>query len=115
MATNVFISHSRYDSDLALKIRYWLNDFQFIENIWIDLRELRPGMELESIRDGIRRSHIIIVIVSNKSKESKWVRQEIELSIEKGKTIIPILHGVKPEQVSPDNVPFQLLLRYTLE
>ena len=112
MATNVFISHSRYDSDLALKIRHWLNDFQFIENIWIDLRELRPGMEFdESIRDGIRQSHIIIVIVSNKSKDSKWVKEEIELSIEYGKTIIPILHRVKPEQISPDNVPFQLLLR----
>lgn len=65
----------------------------------------------ESIRDGIRQSHIIIVIVSNKSKDSKWLKEEIELSNEYGKTIIPILHRVKPEQISPDNVPFQLLLR----
>ncbi|MDQ6863168.1 MAG: toll/interleukin-1 receptor domain-containing protein [Thermoproteota archaeon] len=112
MTTKVFLSHSSADSKFALKIYHWLKDFQFIKNIWIDIRELKPGMEVDaSIRRGIKRSRIVIVIVSNKSKDSKWVKQEIQLSRKYGKTLIPILYKIKPEAISLVNLPFKRLLR----
>jgi TIR domain len=112
VTTNVFISHSSYDSELALKIYHWLKDFQFVEDIWIDLRELKPGIEIDnSIRHGIKQSRIVIVIVSNKSKDSKWVKEEIELSRKYGKILIPILYKVRPERISANNLPIQQLLR----
>lgn len=107
-----FLSHSSHDSEFALKIYHWLKDFQFIEDIWIDLKELKPGMELvESIKQAIKQSHIVIVIVSNRPKNSKLVKEEIELSRKYRKILIPILHKIKPELISPDNLPFQGLLR----
>ncbi len=75
MTTSVFVSHSKYDSDFALKLCHWLKDFQYIEDIWVDLRELKLGMEHnESTREGIKQSHIVIIIISNNSKDSKWVK-----------------------------------------
>lgn len=95
-----------------MKIYHWLKDFQFIKSVWIDLRELKPGMEInESIKTGIKKSRIVIVVVSNKSKNSKWVKQEIVFASRKRKRLIPILLSVKPELISPDNIPFQRLLR----
>ncbi len=92
MATKVFLSHSSFDSEVAMKIYHWLMDFQFIKGIWIDIRELKPGMEInESIKSGIMKSSIVIVVVSNKSKNSKWVKQEIDFASKKRKRLIPIL------------------------
>jgi hypothetical protein len=110
MTTKLFLSHSSYDSKFALKICQWLRDFQFIKDIWIDIRNLKPGMEInESMRNGIMQSQIVIVIVSNWSK-SKWVKQEIDFA-KKKKKLIPILHNTKPELISPNNISFQQLLR----
>jgi hypothetical protein len=112
MTTRVFLSHSSFDSEVAMKIRRWLMDFQFIKDCWIDIRELKPGMEInESIKSGIMKSRIVIVVVSNKSKNSKWVKQEINFASKKRKRLIPILLNVKPEQISPRNLPFQRLIR----
>jgi hypothetical protein len=43
--TVVFISHSSKDKKIALKPHSWLRDFQFIEDVRIDLKEVRAGVQ----------------------------------------------------------------------
>jgi hypothetical protein len=113
--TNIFISHSSYDNKIAKKLDSWLRDFQLIANVWIDIRELRPGMKLEeSNLQGIDRSNIVIILVSKKSKDSPWVKQEIEYSsryAEKGeKIVIPVLYKITPNQIPVKNSQIMSLL-----
>ena len=46
-----------------MRLYSWLKDFRFIENIWIDIKELRLHMKLEFL-GGIDKTDIVIVIVS---------------------------------------------------
>jgi predicted nucleotidyltransferase len=105
--TNIFISHSSKDKEIAMKLYSWLQDFQFIENIWIDVKELKPGMKFESFFDAIINSDIVIVVVSKYSKNSKYVKEEIEYSLEfqkrKEKIVIPALYKIKPGQIPLQN------------
>jgi TIR domain len=89
---------------MAMRLYSWLRDFQFIERVWIDIKELRPGAMLtKSILQGIDRSDIVIILVSKKSKDSPWVKQEIEYALkhaEKGeKIVIPVLYRIAPKQI----------------
>jgi hypothetical protein len=98
-----------------MKLYSWLQDFQFIENIWIDIRELKPGMKLESFFDGINKSDIVIVIVSKYSKDSEYVKEEIEYSLEfqerKEKIVIPALYKIKPDHIPLHNRQHHKLLK----
>lgn len=98
-----------------MKLHSWLQDFQFIEKSWIDVKELKPGMKLESFFDAINKSDIVIVIVSIYSKDSKYVRQEIEYSLDfqerKEKIVIPALYKVKPGQIPLQNREHHELLK----
>lgn len=114
--TNVFISHSSRDSKIATRLYYWLKNFQLVKDIWIDIRELKPGMELEeSIIGGINKSDIVIIIVSSYSKGSKWVKKEIKYSLKfqerREKIVVPVLYKIKPERVTLHNIHYQKLLR----
>ena len=98
--THIFLSHSSKDKKIAMRLYTWLNDFKLIENTWIDIKELKPGMQLEkSIFDAIDISDIIIVIVSKYSRKSNWVKKEIEYSLElqekKELILLPILSQIK--------------------
>lgn len=55
-----------------MKLYSWLQDFQFIENIWIDIRELKPGMKLESFFDGINKSDKESVMSNYKNLDSLY-------------------------------------------
>lgn len=114
LLTNVFISHSSRDNEIAIKLRSRLNDFQFVGKVWIDKVDLKPCMKLESFFDDIDKSDIIIVIVSEYSKDSIYVKKEIEYSLrfqeKKEKTLIPILYNIKPDQIPLDNLQRRELL-----
>jgi hypothetical protein len=112
----VFISHSSHDIKIATRLYHWLENFQLLGKTWIDIRELKPGMELtESIKKGINESHIVIIIVSRYSKDSDWVKKEIKYSLKfhdgRKKIVIPVLFKIEPEQVSPHYPHFQKLLK----
>lgn len=98
-----------------MKLYSWLKDFQFVENVWIDNRELKPGMKLESFYDGIYRSDVVIVLVSKYSKDSKYVKKEIKYSLEfqerKEKIVIPALYKIKPDQIPLQNRQHRKLLK----
>jgi hypothetical protein len=100
---------------MAMRLVSWLKDFQFIGNVWIDIRELRPGMVLtNSILEGIDHAAIVIIIVSRKSKDSQWVKKEINHSLKYAenneKIVIPILYKITPKQILIRNYDFTKLL-----
>ena len=53
------------------------------------------------IRDKIDRSSVMVVYLSNKAAESKWVNWEIEESVRKGKGVIGVYSGDNPPSKLP--------------
>lgn len=76
--------------------------------IWFDEWEIRPGDKItESIRFGVKSSDIILLLISESSKSSSWLNEEINSSLmsrakDRRVTIIPILldAGTVPSNLS---------------
>ncbi len=66
--TKVFISHSSADKEFAMKLYSWLRDFQYIDVIWIDTKELKPGVKFKAFLNDLSKSDIVIVSEQRISK-----------------------------------------------
>jgi hypothetical protein len=100
----VFISHARKDKerfvlDFAEKLRAKGID------AWVDKWEILPGDSLmdKIFEEGIGKTQAFIVVLSNNSIESKWVKEELNAGmvkkIEKGSRLIPVVIDITDEQV----------------
>lgn len=98
----VFISHSNSD-----KIRFVTPLAEELKSlgvkVWIDDAELRPGDDLVEriFTDGLGKSDVVVVVLSSISLESRWVGEELNISVirrlKHNLKIIPIvLDGVDP-------------------
>ncbi|MEM7573441.1 MAG: toll/interleukin-1 receptor domain-containing protein [Bacteroidota bacterium] len=91
---DVFLS---YKSDDALWVKKLKNDLEaYGIKVWLDQENIRPGdLFLEALEDGINSSRVVLIVVTPKSIDSKWVRREaaraFSLSTENNTRIIPIL------------------------
>jgi hypothetical protein len=92
---NVYISYSHHDKKYADLIAKLLKEHG--HKVWIDTWRLKAGDNLvEKINDGLKKAEALIVIVSNNSLGSEWVRYEFsaialgDISSEK-RRIIPVL------------------------
>jgi hypothetical protein len=87
---HVFISFSQKDKAVAEAIVYSL----WKSNIpaWIDYAKLVPGTAdwETAIRDAIEASFAIVVLASPDSRESKYVRGELNVAESKGRQIYPV-------------------------
>lgn len=89
MTTDIFISYSLKDADFCSLI---FSDLSEIYEVWVDRHGIRGGIDWElEIEKAIRETKIFIVIISDHSRNSKWVRREIHFAESKNKVIIPIL------------------------
>ena len=67
--------------------------------IWLDERELRIGDSIaRTIRSGIDGSDFFLLVISDRSNDSKWVQQELDVALdaEMGgtlKRVLPLLVG----------------------
>src|SRR5271155_2948456 len=87
-APTVFISYSHLDKLVARRLLRELTAHGI--KAWLDERELRVGAALtSSIRAQIEGADALLVIGSQASADSKWVRQEIEVAKDHGKRVIP--------------------------
>lgn len=84
----VFISKSTKDDLVAEAVCNVLEKNNI--KCWIAPRNILGGKEYaEEISKGIKEAHILLVIVSRNSNESKHVLNEINLAVEYNKIILP--------------------------
>lgn len=87
--TSVFISYAKPDQEVAYRIAGFLE----AEGIacWIAPRDVPPGKEYgAAIIEGIEGSGALILVLSENSNESHFVRREVERAVSKAKPVLPL-------------------------
>ena len=114
MSGHIFISHASADDDFVKALRIALEESGL--PVWADSRNLRGGDKLApEIETAIAQARQVIVVLSQNTINSPWVRREIQqaLQVEKerkddGYRVIPLLlPGVQPSALELwfDEVP----------
>jgi len=94
---NIFISYSYNDKEFADKLIDSLKEKCF--NVIFDRSIIGVGDNIESvISDNITKSDLMIVILSNSSKE-KYRDLEIKYAIDNNKKILPVYTGAKKTKI----------------
>lgn len=102
--TDVFISYSHQDKDVAERICSMLNDFGI--TYWIDHEGVRHGDDFkEDIVDAIVHSDILLFISSANSNKSRNTIKEVGIAENSNKPILP---------VRIDDSPYNKSLEYDL-
>ena len=86
----VFLSYSHADAEFANRL---IGDLRAAGHAcWIDTTALKGGDEwIQTIAEGILNSYALIVIVTRRALESRWVQDEILWARQKNKLIIPLI------------------------
>ena len=85
---DVLISYSSKDKTIANALCHYLEERKI--RCWIAPRDILPGEQYaETISKAIKRTTIFLLIASEKSVQSQWVRKEANLAVTHNKTIIP--------------------------
>jgi tetratricopeptide (TPR) repeat protein len=84
-----FISYSRLDVDFALRLRDALLDFQI--PVWIDKRDLHPGLWPSQLAEAIDDCDSLLFVASQDSVEDRsGCAVEIMRAIDRSKPIVPL-------------------------
>lgn len=96
-----FVSYSRANAEFALKLAEDLKNGG--ANVWLDQLDIEPGQRwARAVQAALNAAPRVLVILSSASVSSTNVEDEVAFSLEKRKSIIPILY-------QDCEVPFQLL------
>jgi len=88
--SKIFISYASEDLEYAEQIRRALMNERFILNI--DEKNIQVGENIKKVLSNeIKSSSIFIVLISQHSINSEFVKNEIKYAIENGKKILPVL------------------------
>ena len=100
----IFISYSWLDKRFIRRLVARLEKEGY--HTWLDEKELTPGDRLSSkLAEAIERSKIVIIVISENSIKSNWLKFEMELAtrrmVEEHVRLIPVLKGkvAVPEQL----------------
>lgn len=119
---DAFISyrHRQPDMRVAEKIQSLLERYRVprgmgrsrLGPIFRDKSELPTGNDLgESLREALRNSSFLIVVLSEETKDSKWCMEEIryfkELHGGRVNHILPVLVSGEPDEALPDMLRFE--------
>lgn len=101
--SQIFISYSRSNRELALLLKQALEDSG--RDVWIDLEDLPPSSiwRLE-IREAIEGCVAFIYLLSPRSIGSTYCRSEFDYARELNKKIIPVLLPEMSDQDIPDHI-----------
>jgi type I restriction enzyme M protein len=101
---DVFISYSRRDMDMMLKVSDTLTDSNL--RVWND-RDLQIGTPSwqRAIQDAIENSCCVVALLSPDAKESEWVANEIEYARVHNKKLFSIIVAGNQQT----SVPFSLI------
>ncbi len=107
--SKVFISHSSADKERVVRTLEQGLRSRGIET-WFDERELHPGDSLVDriFEEGIGAASAVVIVLSNNSINSKWVREELNAStiqrLQRDIRVIPVLIDDVPVPVSLSNL-----------
>lgn len=97
---NVFISYADADADQARRLVNALRTTNVAG--WMDSADIAAGEAISSeVRDALKRSTAVIVLLSQRALQSEWVQFEIGAAEALNKMIIPVI-------VSGDQIEEQL-------
>ena len=94
--SDIFVSYASQDREPAFRIVAYLEQNGI--RCWVAPRDVPPGMEYgEAIIQGIAQSRALVLILSDQSNESQFVRKEVERAVSKTKPVLPVrIREVKP-------------------
>lgn len=109
MERQVFISYSSKDVDFINLLKTKLTEAGF--DVWIDKDLLEPGKNWrDQIDFAIKASFAIVVVLTPKALESKYVTYEWAYGLGLGKTVIPIkLEEFNQSDLHPKLEPLQYI------
>lgn len=88
MNHDIFISYSSVDKVAANAICHVLEQNKL--RCWIAPRDIPPGAEYgDLIDEAIKHADVVVIIFSETSSTSSWVKGELNIAFEEQKTIIP--------------------------
>ena len=86
---DIFVSYASPDRDVAFRIVSFLEE-QGI-SCWVAPRDVPPGVEYgQAIINGIEQSSALVLILSDQSNDSAFVRKEVERAVSKTKPVLPV-------------------------
>jgi TIR domain len=86
---DIFISYASADRDVAFRIVAFLEQNGI--RCWVAPRDVPPGMEYgQAIIDGIAECRALVLILSDQSNESQYVRKEVERAVSRTKPVLPV-------------------------
>lgn len=86
---DIFVSYATPDRDAAFRIVGFLES-QGI-TCWVAPRDVPPGQEYgHAIITGIEASRALVLILSDQSNDSQFVRKEVERAVSKTKPVLPV-------------------------
>lgn len=87
--THIFISYSRKNNFIA---KTFVERLQPKYAVWFDTLSIPGGLDWETeIQKGLKKSYLILILVTSSSIASEWVKREIRLGKERGLDILPIV------------------------
>lgn len=111
---NVFISFATEDMDevnlLRAQAKNDNNDIEFNDH---SVREPYDSVQAEYIKrkisERINRASVTVVYISNDTARSKWVKWEVEKSLELGKKVVAVhsgsrFNGTEPSWISDNGI-----------
>ena len=111
----IFVSYAREDWDnFVNNLVVWLKQQDF--SVWVDHHLLIGGEDwMDAIGEALDKAHLLLLVISPDSIESRYVKMEYRYFFNHGKPIVPLLYRpvgrIPPELLSTQYIDFTLLER----
>ncbi len=88
----IFLSYSHADRDWVDQFVHSLTNRQI--DVWYDMQDIKAGDRWEElIQEALRKSSILVAILSKSSVDRPWMFFELGAAVADGKRVIPVLIG----------------------
>src|SRR5262245_42327611 len=88
--SHIFISYAKGDIEFARYLRLLLQKAGF--HVWIDERGIEPSDDWwETIERNILACAALVVVMSPRAQDSRWVKRELLLAEDQQKPLFPVL------------------------
>lgn len=109
---NIFISHDSRDQLIAVEVKKFLENIFFNADVYVSTRDLEGGQTwIEKIKGILKKSQIIITLLTKKSLENKWLYFESGVGFVEDRTIPLLSYDVNFDDLT---APLNLLQARTL-